>query len=242
MIWGKVFGALAGFIAGHGLLGLIAGAIAGHWVDRWLEQRFPNGEQLRRAKIFAEAVTVIAAKLCKADGPVSREEVESFKAQFNFSDNLKPLVARVFDDAKRDPFGFEPFASRVSQAFADEPFLLAEVFGAFYRIAIVDGGPTPPEQDFLERLAGLLGLSYQAFREGPRRPQPSGPDPYAILNVARSVPMSEIKAAWRKLSREHHPDNLIAKGVPSDYVALATRKMAEINAAYDQIRTERGES
>jgi len=242
MIWGKVIGGLAGLALGHSPLGLLAGAIAGHWLDSYVGRRFGNPEAERRNLIFLTAVTCLSAKLAKVDGPVSRQEVDAFKAQFRFNDPDKARVAQLFDQAKQDPSGFEPFAQSLADNFAAEPFLLAEVFGALYRIATVDGGPNDAEQGFLQRVAQIFGVTFQANFEAPPRRASQGDDPYAVLNVTRSAPMSEIKAAWRRLSREHHPDNLIAKGVPDDYVALATRKMAAINAAYDQIRRDRGET
>jgi DnaJ like chaperone protein len=241
MVWGKIIGALAGLALGHSPLGMLAGAVAGHWVDLALARRQAGPEQRRRKQLFLTAVTCLAAKLAKCDGPVTREEVDAFKAQFRFRDQEKPMVARLFDEAKLDPAGFEPHARSLADNFAGEPFLLAEIFGALFRIAVVDGGPNEAEQRFLQSVAEIFGVAFQgAFQEPPPRKPES--DPYAVLNVARSAPMSEIKAAWRRLSREHHPDSLIAKGVPEDYVALATKKMAAINAAYDQIRHERGEA
>jgi len=242
MIWGKIIGALAGLVLGHSPLGLLAGAIVGHWVDLHLARRFPRAEALRRREVFATAVSALAAKLSKADGPVTREEVDAFKEQFRFPSEQKSRVAKVYDEAKKDPFGFEPYAQALAEHFAAEPFLLAEIFAAFYRIAAIDGGVNDAEQIFLQKVADIFGLSYQSYSEPPPRSRPRDASPYIVLGVAPSAPMSEVKAAWRRLTREHHPDTLIAKGVPPDYVELATKKMAEINAAYDKIRQERGEA
>jgi DnaJ like chaperone protein len=242
MIWGKIIGAAAGFALGKNVLGMVAGAVAGHWVDAYLDRKFPNTAARRRKHLFLTAVTCISAKLAKVDGPVTREEVDAFKAQFRFASEDKALVARLFDEAKLDPAGFETYAQDLADNFAAEPFLLAELFGAFFRIAAVDGGPNDAEQRVLSRIAEIFGVSFQPHYEAPpRRSSPESADPYRVLKVARSASMGEIKAAWHRLVREHHPDNLIAKGVPEDYVALATRKMAEINAAYDRICQERGE-
>jgi DnaJ like chaperone protein len=241
MVWGKVIGALAGLALGHSPLSMLAGAVAGHWVDSYVARHYASPESRRRKRLFLTAVTCLAAKLAKCDGPVTREEVDVFKAQFRFRDEDKATVARLFDEAKLDPAGFEPYARSLADNFAAEPFLLAEIYGALFRIAVIDGGPNEAEQRFLQSVGQIFGIGVQGGFHEPR-PGPKDSDPYAVLNVARSAPMSEIKAAWRRLSREHHPDSLIAKGVPEDYVALATRKMAAINAAYDQIRRERGEA
>jgi len=242
MIWGKIIGALAGLALGHSVFGLLAGLILGHWVDIRLAKQFPSAEAVRRRQIFATAVSALAAKLSKVDGPVSREEVDAFKEQFRFPDGQMSHVASVYDEAKKDPYGFEPYAKALAENFAAEPFLLAEIFAAFYRIAAIDGGVNQAEQVFLQKVADIFGLAYHSYAEPPPRSRPRDASPYIVLGVTPSASMAEVKAAWRRLTREHHPDTLIAKGVPPDYVELATKKMAEINAAYDKIRQERGEA
>ena len=109
------------------------------------------------------------------------------------------------------------------------------------RIALVDGRLTPPERQFLERVATIFGLVGRVFSEQAGQPA-AAPDAYAVLGVARNAATADIKAAWRRLTREHHPDTLMAKGVPPEYVDMATKKMASINAAWDRICRERGES
>lgn len=242
MIWGKIIGALVGLALGHSPLGMVAGAVLGHIVDLRLAKAFPNAEQTRRRDVFATAVSALAAKLAKVDGPVTREEVDAFKEQFRFGDGQMPLVARIYDEAKRDPYGFEPYAQALAENFAAEPFLLAEILGALHRIAAVDGGVNQAESQFLQKVANLFGLAYQTYGAPPPRSRPADTSPYIVLGLTPSASMREVKAAWLKLTREHHPDTLIAKGVPTHYVDLATRKMAEINAAYDTIRQERGET
>jgi len=243
MIWGKVIGALAGLALGKGPLGMVAGAIAGHWVDVILERHFPNKERIRRKRLFLTNVTCLSAKLAKVDGPVSREEVDSFKAQFRVADEDKSMVARLFDQAKQTSDGYAPYAQSLAENFSSEIFLLAEIFGALYRIAASDGGPNAAEQAFLQHVAQIFGVSYQPHftYEWPRA-RPSQPDPYSVLGLQPNATNGDVKSAWRRLVQEHHPDKLIAKGVSEDYVAIATQKMAEINAAYDQICRDRGMS
>ena len=242
MIWGKVIGALAGFALGHGPLGALAGAAIGHWADLRLARRFPSADTKRRRDVFNTSVSALAAKLSKVDGPVSRAEVDSFKEQFRFGHDQMAHVAQVYDEAKKDPYGFEPYARALADHFAGEPFLLAEIFGALHRIAACDGGVNAAEDQFLRQVADMFGLTYVSHGEPPPRSRPRDASPYATLGLQPSASASEVKAAWRRLTREHHPDTLMAKGVPADYVQLATKKMAEINAAYDKIREERGES
>lgn len=242
MIWGKVIGALAGLALGRTPLSVLAGIALGHMADLRLARIFPNKEQTRRRDVFATAVSALSAKLAKVDGPVTREEVDIFKEQFRFGSGQMGLVAKIYDEAKKDPYGFEPYAQALADNFAAEPFLLAEILGALHRIAAVDGGVNQAELIYLQRVAEIFGLSYQSYGAPPPRSRPVDASPYMVLGVKPSASMKEVKESWRRLTREHHPDTLIAKGVPPDYVELATKKMAEINAAYDKIRQERGES
>ncbi len=245
MIWGKIIGALVGLALGHSPLGLLVGLVLGHFADLRLAKAFPRAEAIRRREIFATGVSALAAKLSKVDGPVTREEVDAFKEQFRFGDGQMSHVAKIYDEAKQDPYGFEPYAQALADNFASEPFLLAEIFGALHRIAGVDGGVNQAEQIFLQKVALIFGLPFQSHGGAPpprSRAHLVDASPYIVLGLKPSATMKEVKAAWLKLTREHHPDTLIAKGVPSDYVDLATRKMAEINAAYDKIRQERGET
>jgi DnaJ like chaperone protein len=99
MIWGKIIGALAGLVLGHSPLGMLAGAVLGHMADLRLARMFPNSEQIRRRDVFATAVSALAAKLAKVDGPVTREEVDAFKEQFRFGDGQMGLVAKIYDEA-----------------------------------------------------------------------------------------------------------------------------------------------
>lgn len=246
IIWGKLIGVMAGFVLGHGYFGALVGLIVGHWVDLKLSGRTgaATAEARRRAaerqKIFSESIVALGAKLAKCDGAVSREEVEAFKALFAIPPAQMSAVADLWDQAKADPSGYEPYARRLAGAFADSPFLLMEVIVALNSIALADGSLHPAEEAFLGKVAEIFGLSGQSFRHDRRETVHS--DDYTLLGVAPSASMSEIKAAWRKLSRENHPDTLMAKGMPQEYIDIATKKMAEINAAYDRIRNRQGEA
>ncbi len=241
MFLGKLIGVLLGFrLASYP--GALAGLALGHLLDGWLSKGAwrgwaPWGSNLRRQHVFTEGVVALSAKLAKVDGPVNRAEVEAFKAEFRIPQSQLRAVGQLYDRFKLTADGFEPYARRLGAAFIDAPMLLAGVFEALQRIAAIDGPPDAAERDFLAKVAQAFGLRGGGTSGG----QAGAEDPYSVLGVARSASMDEIKAAWRDLTRQHHPDTLIAKGLPQEYVELATRKMAAINAAYDRIRAERGE-
>jgi DnaJ like chaperone protein len=118
--------------------------------------------------------------------------------------------------------------------------VLSDVLDSLHRIALADGPLKPEEKAFLLRVSSIFGFAEHPFAE--RYAEVTEGDPYSILGIAHGAPFSEVKAAWRQLTREHHPDTLMAKGLAGDHIAFATKKMASINAAYDRICKERGEN
>lgn len=241
--WGKVFGGMAGFAFG-GPLGALVGAFAGHAMDRLREQGEslgPSRNQATRQTAFAVAAIVLGAKLAKADGRVSRAEVAAFKQVFRVPSTEKARIGRIFNMAKRDARGFEPYARQVASLFRDEPAVLEELLAGLFHIARADGPLRPAQREFLRQVAEIFALRPAAFErvEAGFAPQVGG-DPYAVLGVSRTAGDDEIKAAYRRLIRENHPDTLVAKGMPPEFVQVANERMAAINAASDQIEKLRG--
>ena len=256
-IWGKIIGGAAGFALG-GPLGALLGALAGHAVDRHVEGETPaiagpDGQQgggtgagtddraATRQIAFTIAVIALGAKMAKADGQVSRSEVAAFKEVFQVPANETANVARVFDLAKRDARGFEPYAKQVARMFRKGHPVLEELLDGLFHIARADGRVHESELAYLAEVARLFGFTEADFaRIREANVGPDKADPYTILGVRREMSNEEIRAAWRKLVRDNHPDRLIAQGLPEELVTLANQKLATINAAYDKVAKERG--
>lgn len=247
-IWGKIIGGVAGFALG-GPLGALLGAIAGHAADRRMDQVGPAAEDQHalddrsgtRQIAFTIAVIVLGAKMAKADGVVSRAEVAAFKEVFQVPASELRNVARLFDQARQDPAGFEPYARQIARMFRKDHPVLEELLDGLFHIAKADGVVHEAEMTFLKSVAGIFGLDEADFarlREGHLGPDKA--DPYTILGTTRMASNEEIKAAWRKLVRDTHPDKLMAQGLPREFIELANEKLATINAAYDKISKERG--
>jgi DnaJ like chaperone protein len=150
-------------------------------------------------------------------------------------------VARVFDLAKRDARGFEPYAQQVARLFRDNPAVLEELLHCLFLIARADGHYHAAEKAYLESVARIFGFDDATFRRiEAENFGPDKADPYVILGVAHDAEPDAIKAAYRKLIRENHPDKLIAAGMPEEFVAAANDRMAAINDAYDRVGRERG--
>jgi DnaJ like chaperone protein len=241
-IWGKVIGGVAGFALG-GPLGALIGAVAGHAVDRI---RAEGAEIVTAAgsgakqMAFTVAVIVLGAKMAKVDGVVSRAEIDAFKEAFHIPPEEIANVGRIFDLAKRDARGFEPYARQVAWTFRDEPAVLEELLAGLFHVARADAAIHPAELAYLRDVSNIFGLDAHAFeRVRAIFMGPAEPDPYEILGVNRDAGDEEIKRAYRKLIRENHPDVLVAQGMPQEFIDLANQKMAAINAAYDNIERQR---
>ena len=237
-IWGKIIGGAAGFALG-GPLGAIVGAAAGHAVDK-IRRAGPRSEAQRQAA-FSIAVIVLAAKMAKADGVVTRDEVNTFKRLFHVPAHEMRNVGRLFDQAKKDSAGYVPYAKQVAELFHDSPLVLEELLDGLFLIAKADNVIHPAELNFLYHVAEIFGFDQATFDricESQRAPVEA--NPYFVLGVAPEDSDNDIKNTYRALMREHHPDKLMAQGMPQEFIDVANKKVATINQAYDRIRRERG--
>ncbi|HUO92945.1 MAG TPA: TerB family tellurite resistance protein [Rhizomicrobium sp.] len=233
-IWGKLGGAAAGFLFGGGPIGAIAGAVAGHML-------FDRDEAGERGVAFTIAVIGLGAKMAKADGVVTDDEIEAFERIFRVPPGEAANVRRVFNLARQDTAGYEAYAAQIARAFRDNPAVLEDILDGLFEIAKADGVLHPGEQAFLERVADIFGFAPNEFRRiRATHFGPDAADPYAILGVDYNASDEEIKRTYRLLVRENHPDSLIARGVPEEFVRLATDKLAAINSAYERLLEERG--
>jgi len=257
--WGKIIGGTAGFFVG-GPYGAVIGAALGHAADSGSTESFRHpfvqgpaynparvaGMFGRREEVFAITVTVLAAKLAKCDGPVTRLEIDAFKRNFRIPPGSAQGIGRLFDQARDSAESFETSAAQLADAFSDNRGVLEQVLTSLFNIARADGPLNPREQDFLRRVHRRLLLDQvswdRAFGERPRAEPQADPadDPYLTLGVPRSTSGDELRATWKRLMRENHPDSLASRGVPADFVARASDKVARINAAWDRIKRERG--
>lgn len=253
-IWGKLLGGVAGFVTG-GPLGAVMGAAMGHAADQGPGGRIgPGAADLaallgNKETLFAISVIVLSAKLAKSDGPVQRSEIDAFKTMFRIPPENMRDVARMFDEARREAGGWETFAERLGEAFADNRAMLEDVLTALFYIARADAPLTRGELRMLQGVHLRFGLDTPAWdrAKGGQPGQGSAAqrrveeiDAYAMLGLPPSATDEEVRLAWRKLMRENHPDSLAARGVPAEFIDRATRKVAEINAAWDRIKRQRG--
>ena len=253
-IWGKILGGATGFALG-GPIGALLGALAGHAVDKMAgDARVADAEtggeeaELRadagtKQIAFTIGVIVLGAKLAKSDGRVTPDEVSAFKEVFQIPPDEMKNVGRLFNQARKDARGFEPYAKQIGRLFRDNPAVLEELLDGLFHIARADGRVSEDEIAYLEQVAGLFGFNEADWaRIRSANVGPADGDPYAILGVSHDDEDAAIKAAHRKLVLENHPDKLVAEGLPQEFIDLANDKLAKINAAYDKIRKARGQT
>ncbi|CUH52820.1 TerB family tellurite resistance protein [Shimia sp. R11_0] len=189
-----------------------------------------------RSVAFTIAVIALGAKMAKADGLVTRDEVTAFREVFQIAPRDEANAAKVFNMARQDVAGFEEYASRIAGMFGAVHGRPDDLMEGLFHIAVADGEYHPNEDAFLTRVAEILGMHELCFKAMRARfVADAEPDPYRVLGVEPDTPIDEIRKAWRALVRETHPDSMIARGVPEEAVKLAEKRMIDINRAWEQI-------
>lgn len=190
---------------------------------------------------FAIAVVALGAKMAKADGQVTRDEVTAFREVFEIAREDEAGAARVFNLARQDVAGYRDYAARIGRMFRDDQATLKDLMEGLFHIAMADGFYHPGEDRFLEDVAEIFGLSGGEYRAMRARFVPDAdPDPYTVLGVSPDTPLEEVRRAWRQLVRENHPDRMIARGVPEEAIQLAQKRIVDINRAWDEISGSAG--
>lgn len=230
-VWGKVSGGAAGLLVG-GPVGAVLGAVAGHFLfDRDSDP----------GVVFTMAIIALAAKMARAGGNPGEEEFAIFARVFGVPAEEEANVRRIFNLARQDIAGYEVYAGQIARLFRDNPAMLEDILDGLFEIAKSDGILHPCESQFLERVSDIFGFAPNEFRRiRASHFAPELTDPYVILGLSYTANEDEIRRTYRRLVRENHPDSLMARGVPEEFVKLANDKLAAINTAYAKILAEQG--
>lgn len=195
-----------------------------------------------RSVAFTIAVIALGAKMAKADGLVTRDEVTAFREVFHIPAEDEQQAARVFNLARQDIAGFEEYAKRIGAMFrsAEGETPLCDLLEGLFHIAVADGEYHPAEDAFLARVAELFGFDERQFVRVRSQFVPEAEaDPFDVLGVSPETPMEEIRASWRRLVRETHPDRMLARGVPEEAIKLAEKRLIAVNRAWERISDAR---
>src|SRR5690606_8473787 len=191
---------------------------------------------------FTAAIVGLGAKLAKADGLVTVDEVAAFSRVFRPAPGDEAAMRRVFEIARQTVLGYESYAKRIARRYRDRPCLLEGVLDGLFQVAGADGAITADELTYLRSVSDWFGFGEAEFRRiKASHLGPDVEDPYVVLGVAHAASFEDIRAAYRRLMRENQTDTMhAAKSAPREYEPVAHDKAAAITTAYARIRAERG--
>lgn len=193
-----------------------------------------------RTAAFAIAMIALGAKIAKADGLVTRDEVTAFRQVFQIPQGEEANAARVYNLARQDIAGYQDYAHKIKAMYADQTAPLSDLIEGLLHIATADGTYHPDEDVVLIQIARIFGLTPQLFSQLRAAFVPDAErDPYDVLGVAADTALDDIRIIWRGLVRDTHPDRLAARGVPPEAVRLAELRLIAVNAAWDAVQADR---
>ena len=232
-IWGSLVGGMIGFSLG-GPFGMLLGSLIGGKVSR-SRRSFKSFAQPQQ--IFALALIVLSAKLSKADGQVSKEELVAVKDKLKIPEHELDQVGKIFNKAKEESAGYEQYAQQISDIYKGNTNVLEEVINILFYIAEADGNVSDQEYKMIQHVSQIFGLNDMQFNgivEG--RKSSDKLNPYVVLESKPDDNLGDIRKKYLKLSKEHHPDLLLSKGVPKEVIEESKNKMRAINSAWNQIQ------
>ena len=237
-IWGSLIGGFVGFSFAGPIGALIGSMIGGKISSRRssvYQQSFVNNQ-----KIFAISLIILTAKLAKADGHVSKEELIAIKQKLKVPDNEIDQVGEIFNKAKNDSLGYEPYAQQIAQIYQNNRQILDEVINILFYIAESDGVLADSELAIIKNIAKIFGITESQF-EGIKESRKDSDklNPYVVLGCTPNDDFATIRKKYLKLSKEHHPDILTSKGLPTELIDESKKKMRAINSAFDRIERMR---
>jgi len=234
-IWGSLIGGMIGFSLG-GPFGMLLGSLIGGKISR-AKSRAGFRSFAQPQQIFALSLIVLSAKLSKADGQVSKEELIAVKDKLKIPENELDQVGKIFNKAKDESAGYEPYAQQISQIYKGNINVLEEVINILFYIAEADGNVSKSELKMIKHIAQIFGLTeiqFNSIKES--RKSSDKLNPYIVLESNPDDTVEIIRKRYLKLSKEHHPDLLVSKGVPQEVINESKAKMRAINSAWNQVQ------
>ena len=225
-VWQRL-GEIVGSISDRtGVVGSLANAFD---PDNWL----PGGKDAA----FTLALIALSAKMAVSDGIVTASELRAFHRTVEIPAGIEQQVDRVFKLAQQDVAGYQAYARKIRRFFLAEPDTLEHVLDGLFYIASADGFVHEDELRYLKDVSDIFGFDEARFEQiaAQHVVMDTGVDPYLVLGLAPGADRAEVKRVYRLLVAEHHPDRLIAKGVPEELIDVATARMQAINQAYNKI-------
>ena len=233
-IWGKLIGGATGFAIG-GPIGGLLGTLAGHAIDSKIIPKYINVENNYESIVFTAGVIALSAKMAKADGQVTKEEILTFRKFVQIPKENIDEVSKLWELAKETTDGYELYARQIYNSFKNESEILVKILDLLFEIAKSDGIIKSEELNYLEVVSKIFNLDEKTFRQLFAQHKSEG-NPYDILGVQYTDNFEEIQRVWKQMVKNNHPDKLIGKGMPIEFINTANHRLAAINSAFEEIK------
>lgn len=243
-----------------GPVGAVIGGAIGHlFVDRRIQEQLeaeygsqgrqsyqqPNfSSQEKKQAVFFASVFAMLGKMAKADGEVSQSEIQIVEAfmrdHLRLDKQTRMFAINIFNRAKDDAYPYTQYATEFAQHFHGDRNMRMVLFEMLFQIAAADGSLHRAEEHLLEESVRYLNIPHQLYEELKARLAPSADPAYAVLGLTSDATDAEIKKAYRAKVMEYHPDKIVSKGLPEEFLKFAEEKFKEVNEAYEKIKKARG--
>ena len=259
MSWiGKIIGGGMGMLMGGPIGAVIGGSIGHLFVDSQMEEgvstdtrqgrgrgrqaTFTNQEQ-KQAVFFATTFAMLG-KMAKADGKVTQAEIKIvdgfMRDHLRLDKQARMFAVNIFNRAKDDASPFSQYASEFARHFQRDANMRMVLFEMLFQVAAADGSVNAQEKRLLEQTIRYLNIPHHLFEELQARLAPSADPAYSVLGLTPEATDAEIKKAYREKVMEFHPDKIVSKGLPEEFLTFAEEKFKEVNEAYETIKKARG--
>ena len=236
-IWGKVIGGAAGFAIG-GPIGALLGAVAGHAIDTKILPSYISSDQNYKSIVFTAGVIALSAKMAKADGKVTKEEILTFRKLVQIPKDDINQVSKLWELAKETTDGYELYAKQIYSLFRNQPEILERILDILFEIAKSDGNIDATELNYLKNVSNIFNFDEIIFEKLLALHNPEN-NSFEILGVQISDTFEDIQKKWKEMVKNNHPDKLVGQGMPIEFIESANQKLAIINSAYEEIKNLR---
>ena len=236
-IWGKVIGGAAGFAIG-GPIGALLGAVAGHAIDTKILPSYISNDENYKSIVFTAGVIALSAKMAKADGKVTKEEILTFRKLVQIPKDNVNQVSKLWELAKETTDGYELYAKQIFSLFSNQPEILERILDILFGIAKSDGNIDLTELNYLKNVSNIFNFDEIIFKKLLALHNPEN-NSFEILGIKISDSLEDIQKKWKEMVKNNHPDKLVGQGMPIEFIETANQKLAVINAAYEEIKNLR---
>ena len=235
-IWGGITGGLLGFVV-LGPIGALVGSVIGSNLSSRSKRKRPNNFDKQVA--FFAALFACLAKIAKADGRVDESEIkkieEIISIKLNLNKEHRKFAINIFQKAKDDNVSFESYASNIYQILSSSQNSLLVFYEILFELALADGILHPKEDELLKKIPRIFRFDKNVYKSLYEKYVDQNRNYYEVLELSENSSFTEIKKAYLKKRKEFHPDTLIGKGLPEEFIGKAKEKFIEIQEAYEAL-------